>query len=152
MTENLLLEYTTGMSAANTGWGCVDGAMLRALMQLDTAAWNFGFRTPAIARIRASNLLDRIERSMEQSVTGKPVAGALSKPEDRMLIIVGHDTNIVTVAGALGVDWIIDGRVDDTPPGGALLFEVWRPHDGAGRLYAWSTPPKRWNRCAMQRR
>jgi 4-phytase/acid phosphatase len=130
MTENLLLEYTTGMSDANTGWGCVDGATLRALMQLDTAYWDFGFRTPAVARIRASNLLDRIERSMEQSVTGKPVAGALSKPEDRMLILVGHDTNLVTVAGALGVDWIIDGRVDDTPPGGALLFEVFRPHDG----------------------
>jgi 4-phytase/acid phosphatase len=47
-----------------------------------------------------------------------------------MLIIVGHDTNIVTVAGALGINWIIDGRADDTPPGGALLFEVWRPREG----------------------
>jgi 4-phytase/acid phosphatase len=130
MTENLLLEYTTGMSDANTGWGCVDGETLRGLMQLDTAAWDYGYRTPAVARIYASNLLDHIERSMEQSVTGKPVAGALSKPADRLLIVVGHDTNIVTVAGALGIDWIIDGRVDDTPPGGALLFEVWRPRDG----------------------
>jgi 4-phytase/acid phosphatase len=43
---------------------------------------------------------------------------------------VGHDTNIVTVAGALGVNWIIDARVDDTPPGGVLLFEVWRPSNG----------------------
>lgn len=130
MAENLLLEYTTGMSDANTGWGCVDGATLRALMQLDTAGWDFGYRTPTVARIYASNLLDHIELSMEQSVTGKPVAGALSKPDDRLLIIVGHDTNIVTVAGALGIDWIIDGRVDDTPPGGALLFEVWRPREG----------------------
>lgn len=130
MAENLLLEYTTGMSDANTGWGCVDGETLRALMQLDTASWDYGYRTPIVARIYGSNLLDHIERSMEQSITGKPVAGALSKPDDRLLIIVGHDTNIVTVAGALGVDWIIDGRVDDTPPGGALLFEVWRPRDG----------------------
>jgi 4-phytase/acid phosphatase len=130
MAENLLLEYTTGMSDANTGWGCVDGAKLRALMQLDTAAWDYGYRTPTVARIYGSNLLDRIQRSMEQSISGKPVAGALSKPDDRLLIVVGHDTNIVTVAGALGVDWIIDGRVDDTPPGGALLFEVWRPRDG----------------------
>jgi 4-phytase/acid phosphatase len=130
MTEDLLLEYTTGMSDANTGWGCVDGTKLRALMQLDTASWDYGYRTPTVARIYGSNLLDHIERSMEQSITGKPVAGALSKPDDRLLIVVGHDTNIVTVAGALGVDWIIDGRVDDTPPGGALLFEVWRPRDG----------------------
>jgi 4-phytase/acid phosphatase len=130
MAENLLLEYTTGMSDENVGWGCVDGATMRALMQLDTAGWEYGYRTPTIARIYGSNLLDKIERSMEQSVTGKPVAGALSKPDDRLLIIVGHDTNIVTVAGALGVSWIIDGRVDDTPPGGALLFEVWQPRDG----------------------
>jgi 4-phytase/acid phosphatase len=130
MAENLLLEYTTGMSDANVGWGCVDGATLRALMQLDTAGWDYGYRTPTVARIYGSNLLDKIERSMEQSITGKPVAGALSKPNDRLLIIVGHDTNIVTVAGALGADWIIDGRVEDTPPGGALLFEVWQPRDG----------------------
>jgi 4-phytase/acid phosphatase len=130
MAENLLLEYTTGMNRANVGWGCVDGATLRALMQLDTASWEYGYRTPTVTRIYGSNLLDKIERSMEQSVTGKPVAGALSKPDDRLLIIVGHDTNIVTVAGALGLDWIIDGRVDDTPPGGALLFEVWQPRDG----------------------
>jgi 4-phytase/acid phosphatase len=130
MAENILLEYTTGMSDANTGWGCVDGRTLRALMQLDSAGWEYGYHTSTVARIYASNLLDRIERSLEQNVTGKPVAGALSKQDDRLLIIVGHDTNIVTVAGALGVDWIIDGRVDDTPPGGALLFEVWRPRDG----------------------
>jgi 4-phytase/acid phosphatase len=130
MAENLLLEYTTGMSDANTGWGCVDGAMLRALMQIDTAAWDYAYRTPTVARMYGSNLIDHIERSLEQNVTGKPVAGALSKLDDRMLILVGHDTNIVTVAGALGVNWIIDGRADDTPPGGALLFEVWRPRDG----------------------
>lgn len=134
MAENILLEYTTGMSDADTGWGCVDGAKLRELMQLDTASWEYGFRTQTVARIYGSNLLDRIERSLEQSATGRPVAGALSKPDDRLLLIVGHDTNIATVAGALGADWIIDGRVNDTPPGGALLFEVWKPRDGGSRF------------------
>jgi 4-phytase/acid phosphatase len=126
LAENLLLEYTNGMSDANVGWGCVDGATLRALMQLNAAHWEYSYRTPTVARIYASNLLDHIERSMEQSISGKPVAGALSKPDDRLLILVGHDTNIVTVSGALGINWIIDGRADDTPPGGALLFEIWR--------------------------
>ncbi|MGA7340564.1 MAG: histidine-type phosphatase [Terracidiphilus sp.] len=130
MAENLLLEYTDGMSDADTGWGCVDGPTLRSLMQLDTASWEYGTRTPAIARMKASNLLDRIEKSLAQSVTGRPVAGALGNPGDRLLILVGHDTNIATVAGALGIDWIIDGRVDDTPPGGALLFELWRSPGG----------------------
>jgi 4-phytase / acid phosphatase len=30
------------------------------------------------------------------------------------------------VAGALNLSWIVDGRRDDTPPGGALIFELWR--------------------------
>jgi 4-phytase/acid phosphatase len=126
LAENLLLEYTQGMSDADTGWGCLDGATLRYLMQLDTAAWEYASRTPAIARANASNLLDHIEKSMEQSVTGKAIPGALGKPGDRLVILAGHDSNITAVAGALGIDWAIDGRVDDTPPGGALLFELWR--------------------------
>ena len=130
LTENLLLEYTQGMSDADTGWGCLDGATLRFLMQMSRASWDYGRRTPAVARIFASNLLDHIEKSMQQSVTGKPVAGALGKPTDRLLILVGHDTNIATVAGALGLDWTLDGLIDGTPPGGALMFELWRSRSG----------------------
>ncbi len=126
MVENFLLAYTDGKPDADVGWGCVDGSTLRSLMQLDTASWEFGTRTRAIARMKASNLLFHIQKSIAQSVAGKPVDGALGSPADRLLILVGHDTNIATVAGALGIDWIVDGRVDDTPPGGALLFELWR--------------------------
>lgn len=130
IAENLLLEYTNGMSQADTGWGCLDGATLRTVMQVNSANWDYSIRTPAVARARASLLLDRILKTMEQSATGAAVPGAIGKPGDRLIILVGHDTNIATVAGALGIDWIEDGRVDDTPPGGALLFELWRPRDG----------------------
>jgi 4-phytase/acid phosphatase len=126
LAENLLLEYTQGMSDADTGWGCLDGATLRYVMQVNIAQWDYGFRTPAVARMHASNLLDHILETMAQSATGKPVPGALGKPGDRLVILVGHDLNLVTAAGALGIDWIEDGRVDDTPPGGALVFELWR--------------------------
>lgn len=130
MAENLLLEYTQGMSQADTGWGCIDGATLRTIMQINSANWDYTKRTPAVAQIFASTLLDRILKTMQQSVTGTAVPGAVGKPGDRLVILVGHDTNIVTVAGALDIDWVFDGRVDDTPPGGALLFELWRPRDG----------------------
>ncbi len=134
MVEDFLLEYTDGKPDADVGWGCVNGATLRALMQIDTATWEYGTRTRAIARMKASNLLDHIQRSIAQHLAGKPIEGALGSPGDRLLILVGHDTNIATVAGALGIDWIVDGRVDDTPPGGALLFELWRSHPD-GKLF-----------------
>ncbi len=126
LAENLLLEYTQGMSDAETGWGCLDGATLRYLMQIYYASIEFAGHTPAIARVNASNLLDHIEKSIEQSVSGKAIPGAVGKPGDRLIILAGHDSNIAAVAGALNVNWVIDGRVDDTPPGGALLFELWR--------------------------
>lgn len=130
MAENLLLEYTQGMSQADTGWGCIDGATLRTIMQVNSANWDYTKRTPAVAHIFASTLLDRILKTMQQSVNSAAVPGALGKPGDRLVILVGHDSNIVAVAGALDIDWVLDGGVDDTPPGGALLFELWRPRDG----------------------
>jgi len=130
LTENLLLEYTQGMSTADTGWGCLDAATLRLIMQANVASWDYADRTPAFARLYASNLLEHIRLSIQQAATGKPIAGALGKPGDRLLIVVGHDSDIATVSGALGINWIIDGRRDDTPPGGALIFELWRSPRG----------------------
>jgi 4-phytase/acid phosphatase len=126
MSENLLLEYTDGMDTANVGWGRVDAQKLRELLDLHTASEDIGGRTPYIARVQSSNLLVHLLKSMEQAVARKPVAGALSKPADRVLILVGHDTNIANIAGALDLNWLIDGRRDDTPPGGALVFELWK--------------------------
>lgn len=130
--ENFLLEYTDGKP--DVGWGCVDGKKLRELMQIDTANWQYGSQTRTVALIRAAGLVEHIEKSLQQHVTGKPVEGALGKPDDRLLIVSGHDSNIATVAGVLGLGWIIDGRVDDTPPGGALLFEIWRSRTDGRRF------------------
>jgi 4-phytase/acid phosphatase len=120
------LEYTQGMDASNVAWGCVDGDKLRSLIDLHTAASDFAQRTKAIARMQASNLLDHVRRAMEQSVTGKTVSGAPDAPADRALFLIGHDTNLTNIAGLLNLTWIVDGRRDDTPPGGALIFELWR--------------------------
>ena len=128
MAEDLLLEYTEGMDAANVGWGRVDLRKLRELMQLHTAHEDIAGRTSTIARAQSSNLLLHILLSMQQAVAAQPVAGAPGKPGDRLLILVGHDTNLANIGGALSLNWLIDGRRDDTPPGGALVFELWKTH------------------------
>ena len=135
MAENLLLEYTDGMDAADVGWGRVDIHKLRELMQLHAAHEDIADRTSYIARAQSSNLLVHILLSMQQAVAAQPVAGAIGKPGDRLLILVGHDTNLAAIAGALNLNWLIDGRRDDTPPGGALVFELWktRGNDGVFR-------------------
>jgi 4-phytase/acid phosphatase len=109
----------------------VDLYKLRELLQLHTAEEDIAQRTTYIARVQSSNLLFHILQSMEQAQSAYPVAGALSKPGDRLLILVGHDTNLANISGTLGLSWLIDGRRDDTPPGGALVFELWKA-PGAG--------------------
>jgi 4-phytase/acid phosphatase len=126
MAENLLLEYTDAMDLSQVGWGRVDPTRLRELMQIHTANEDVTHGTPYIARAESSNLLTHVLDSLEQAVDGKVVAGALSRPEDRLLIVVGHDTNLANISGALNLSWLIDGRLNDTPPGGALVFELWQ--------------------------
>jgi len=124
MSEDLLLEYTEGN--AQVGWGRVDLNKLRELMQLHTASADIERRTLYVARLQASNLLSHILDSMRQAVSNQPVAGAVDKPGNRLLMLVGHDTNLANISGDLGLSWLIDGRRDDTPPGGALIFELWK--------------------------
>jgi 4-phytase/acid phosphatase len=126
MTENLLLEYSEGLDAKSVGWGRVDLPKLRELLQLHTASEDIAQRTGYIARAQSSNLLFHLLQSMAQTAEGHALAGSLSKPEDRLLLLVGHDTNIANIAGDLGLSWLVDGRRDDTPPGGALVFELWK--------------------------
>ena len=124
MAENLLLEYADGMG--QVGWGRVDEHKLRELMQLHTASADLERRTYYIARGQAAPMLSAILASMQQAISQTPVGGALGKKSDRLLILVGHDTNLNNISGALGLSWLIDGRRDDTPPGGALVFELWQ--------------------------
>ena len=126
MAEDLLLEYTDGMDAANVGWGRVDIRKLRELLQLHTASEDISQRTGYIARVQSSNLLFARSSVDEAGGWRASEAGALGKPGDRVLILVGHDTNLANISGALGLNWLMDGRRDDTPPGGALVFELWK--------------------------
>jgi 4-phytase / acid phosphatase len=125
LSEILLLEYTEGMPTTDVGWGCVDGIKLRSFMDLHTAASDITQRTSTVARMQASNLLEHIQKSLEQAVSQQTTLDALTGPSDRVLFLVGHDTNISNVAGLLNLNWMADGRRDDTPPGGALVFELW---------------------------
>jgi 4-phytase/acid phosphatase len=125
LAENLLLEYTEGMDKSQVAWGCADADAIAAALSLHAAATDYTERTTVIAQAQASKLLDGIRASLQQAADGTPVSGSLGKPGDHVLILVGHDTNQENIAGLLNLTWIIDGRRDDTPPGGSLVFELW---------------------------
>ncbi len=88
-------------------------------------------QTPYVARIQASNLLSHILRSMAQAVSDTTLRGSLGKRGDRVLVIAGHDTNLSNIAGMLGISWLLSGyQPAETPPGGALVFELWQQGTG----------------------
>ena len=131
MTENLLLEYTNGMSGEQFAWGRLSPRGLRDLMSLHTDYAELIRRTPYLARVRGSNMLAHISRSLEQAASGKPVAGAMGAPGGNLLLISGHDTNISNLAGILGLSWLLPGfQPNDATPGGALVFSLWRSATG----------------------
>ncbi len=131
LTENFLLEYTEGLPMEQVGWGHLDASSVRYLMDLHTAASDLTRRTPYLATVQASGLLSHILDTMRQAASGKPFRGALGRVDDRVVVLVGHDTNIANVAAMLNLNWLLDGRRDDTPPGGALVFELWQKSDPA---------------------
>jgi 4-phytase / acid phosphatase len=125
IAEDFQLEYANGMPLNEVGWGQANAAIVNEMIALHTAEADLTHRTPYLARAQASNLMVHIVDTLQQAVEKRKVTGALGSPGDKVLFLVGHDTNISTLAGALGISWLIDGRRDDTPPGGALVFEVW---------------------------
>jgi 4-phytase/acid phosphatase len=131
LAEDFLLEYTNGMEGHDLGWGRLTESNLRQMMTLNTGYTDLTRRTRQIGRTSASNLLSHVVKAMEQAVTGKAVPGAIGKPGDRMLVIVGHDSNLSNIQGTLNLSWLLPGyQPDDTPPGGALVFELWRQPAG----------------------
>jgi 4-phytase / acid phosphatase len=131
-SEDLLLEYAEGMKGRDLGWGRLTRDRLERVLEIHAVYADLMRRTPYLARARGSNLLAHVLRSLDQATSGKPIGGALGRPGDEVLLVAGHDTNLSNLSGMLGLSWKLQGyQPDDTPPGGALIFSLWR--DPAGQ-------------------
>jgi 4-phytase / acid phosphatase len=127
ISENLLLEYTNGRANASPGWGRLTKDSLFQALELHQIYADLMRRTPYLARNRGSNLLAHIVASLEQAASGRTVPGALGPLGTVVLILAGHDTNLSNLSGMLDLSWQLPGyQRDDTPPGGALIFSLWR--------------------------
>jgi 4-phytase/acid phosphatase len=126
-SENLLLEYTNGLRGEALGWGRLTRENLDRVLEIHGVYADLMRRTPYLARARGSNLLAHVRSSLEQAATGKAVPGAIGRPGDAVLLLAGHDTNLSNLSGMLGLTWKLAGyQRDETPPGGALIFSLWR--------------------------
>jgi 4-phytase / acid phosphatase len=125
--ENFFLEYVEGMPMSQVAWGRLTPLKLGQLLALHSSYSDISLRTPAVAKAYAGNLARRIAATLQQAATAKPVAAAIGNPGAKFMFLVGHDTNIETLAGLLDMHWMLSEQpVDPTFTGGALVFELRR--------------------------
>jgi len=126
-SDSLLLEYADGMPAPDVGWGKVDGKVMTDLLALHDLFFDLVDRTYYPAQVNASNLASHIIDTLEQGAEGEPVPGAIGPSGERVLLLVGHDSNIAALGGLFGMNWWVAGtQMNPTLPGGALVFELWK--------------------------
>ena len=130
--EIFLLEYAggfkgrSGASGRSTRPGCSSSAAstLSSSKSVD--------RTPYVARREGSELLRQVAAILGEREPRLPEMPRSAKA----VFLVGHDTNLANLAAMLGVSWQQpDYQANDTPPAGALVFELRRGSDRRQRVF-----------------
>jgi 4-phytase/acid phosphatase len=133
--ELLLLEYADGRP--DVAWGRATSVQMLQAFRVHTEAYDLMQRTPYLARKRGSALLWRVAQVV---TSARSLGFGLADPAARdakFVAYVGHDTNIFNLAGMLDTSWLQPGyQRNQTPPTGALMFEVKEGTDKKLRVYA----------------
>ncbi|WP_454561526.1 hypothetical protein [Mycobacterium haemophilum] len=112
------LEYADGKPMSEVGWGRATPDDLRAAGMLHAIKFSLIARPRPLAVANAGRIAKRMVDALGE---GPPLT-----------IVVGHDTEIANIGGLLDVHWSVPGfAADDPAPGGAMVIEVMRNHDGA---------------------
>ncbi len=124
LSENLMLEYAQGMPPAQVGWGRLDAAGVGTIITLHNLQFALAKKTPAAANARGGNMLAHIAATLAAAAGQPPKLPSLAPADSRAVILLGHDTDLASQAGLLGLDWHNAEQPDDYPPGGALIFQL----------------------------
>jgi len=125
LAENLMLEQAQGMDVAHVAWGRADAAALGRIIELHDLSFRLTQKDDrAEGRRRSANLLAHVAATLAARAGVATPVSPLAAAGVRALFLVGHDTDLASVAGLLGVSWDDARQPDDYPPGGALVFDL----------------------------
>lgn len=124
VSESLLLEYENNLAMDKFGWGRATKEDLNVLMRLHEYTSDLTRRNQAIAVPRAAALAQVILSSLAQEKTGSSLPEISN--QHKLIILVGHDTNLANLAGVFNLSWQLPDQPDATAPGTALAFERWK--------------------------
>jgi 4-phytase/acid phosphatase len=127
IVDVLMLEYAEGMPMERVGWGRLTPERLTQVMALHSLNFELAQGSSYPARAQGSDLASHLIATLQQEATGKADARALADPGQKVVVVVGHDTNISNLGGLLGLNWWVPGTSrNPVLPGGALVFELRR--------------------------
>lgn len=133
MADNFMCEYCEGLPASQFAFGRANVEDLREMLKLLALDFDLKCRTPYLAQRHMSNLVGHIVATLESIATGKMDSARFGDADDKLCVIVGHDSTLSSVAGLLHLDWVLpDTGRNLCPPGGALIFEVRTRMDNDG--------------------
>lgn len=119
IAEIFLLEYGEWPGAA-AGWGMVNGKVLSQLLPIHSAVFDIINRTPQIALAQGGFLLNEMSLALQGKHPDVQVNDA------KLVIFVGHDTNIANIGELMGLDWIMEEYPENgIPPASVLFLELW---------------------------
>jgi len=125
-SENLMLAYAEGKPANEVAWGRADAARLGKVIVLHNDAFARDKKSMPAAAQAGSNLAAHILATL-QAAAGEPTTTAAFSSHGRgTFVLIGHDTNLANIAGVFGLDWHDANRPDDYPPGGGLVFDLFK--------------------------
>ena len=77
------------------------------------------------ARRFGATLLVHLAATMQSHVSGAPVAGLRSKPDDFLVYYAGHDINICFLRRLLRINWLTESfNPNESPTGGMIQLEL----------------------------
>ncbi|MEO8302641.1 MAG: histidine-type phosphatase [Betaproteobacteria bacterium] len=135
-SELLLLEYADGKPTDEVGWGRATVEKMQQTLRLHTEAMDLMQRTPYLARKMGSALLLRVAQAVASERSSSLGQAESAVRDAKFVAYVGHDTNIFNLAGMLDASWLQPGyQRNQTPPAGALMFEIKARSDGTQLVY-----------------
>ncbi len=136
-SEIFLLEYAQGMPRDQVAWGLASTPdRIVPLLQLHAIQFDLINRMDYLARRQGSALVHQVLATLRQAARKEPGPMQPVPPDAKVVIYVGHDTNLANIGGMLNLHWRLKGYLpDETPPAGAMAFELLRRKEGSPDEY-----------------
>ena len=118
-----MMENAEGMPTNQVAWGRLPATGLYDVLKVHRLHADLMEKTKPIAQQKGSNMLAQIVASLQDG-HNFPGAPKIAEPV-RFGVLLGHDTNVLNVAGLLNLGWEIKGFQDnEVPPSASLAFEL----------------------------